>query len=93
MKYLKQLGFNALFGMIVGGIVDLIFAMIDRKRNRWNCTFVKDTEYIKSVPIWYFDFDKRLMVNAADHDDVLIDFNSSPKPEKEMTRMIDLFYK
>lgn len=93
MKYLKSLGFNALIGMIVGGIVDMIYAGIDRKRNRWGCTFVKDAEYAKTVKTLYFDFDKHLLVNGDKRDEVIIDFNTSKKPTKEMTRMIELLYK
>ena len=93
MKYLKQLGFNALLGIIAGGIVDLVSALMDKKKNRWGCTILRDSDYIASVHNWYFDFDKHLMTNGDNRDEVLIDFNTSPAPTKEMIRLIEMYYK
>lgn len=88
MKFWKQVGFNAILGIIAGGIVDLIDMLIKR-RKQWVGNILCDPEHLKDVKSIYFDFDRYVMTDT-NTGEILVDFSMAKYPRKEMIKVLNL---
>ena len=73
MSRLKQIGSNALLGVIVGGIIDWIFSKIENHR-RLKGEVHCDTERFVNTEKLNFDFSKKACIDG-DTGEILIDFS------------------
>ena len=97
MNYIKQLGINALYGIIAGGIVDICSWLFrtDRRNkrkielNRFSKYIVGDGICLNDVKHLhlYFDFDTHYVVDN-DTGEILLDFNGARHPSSEMADLL-----
>lgn len=90
MKYLKQLGYNALLGAVVGGLVDLVFALFNKKKTI-DCEFICDPEHLPEVQNAEFDFSRKMVIDK-DTGELLIDFTHAKDPQGEMIKALNFLH-
>lgn len=90
MKYLKQLGYNAFLGAVVGGLVDLIFALFNKKKTI-DCEILCDSERLREVQKVEFDFTRKMAIDK-DTGELLIDFTHAKDPQGEMIKALNILH-
>ena len=89
MKFWKQVSYNAVIGIVVGGIVDLIDILIKR-RKQWHGDIVCDPQHLYEVKNMHFDFDELKAIDA-ETGELLIDFSNCREPRKEMIKLLSTY--